>query len=287
VHLGGGVVHGDAARKLLLLLLGVVGRQVGRDAFPRLAAVARAEEVLRAEVERALLRRAQVDGRVPVEAQLLLFVTGERLDVARLVGLAVNAPDVAALRLGVDVVGVFGVGEHPEAVAAVHVLPLRVADAAGVGRVADPGRVVLQPAVDAEGSLHVHAHVVELRDGQVLRFPPAVAAVVGVPESAVVADDEVVCVVGVDPEVVEVAVRAARDVREALAAIVAHDEREVRLVNLVLVLRVDDEVGEVEGSPDHVLAAVELCPRLAAVVRAIEPVLRDDRLDGGVDDVRF
>ena len=71
VHLGRRVVDRDAARLLLLLLLRVVRRQVGRDALPRLAAVARAEEELRADVERALLRRAEVDRRVPVEAQLL------------------------------------------------------------------------------------------------------------------------------------------------------------------------------------------------------------------------
>ena len=35
VHLGGGVVHRDAARFFLLLLLGIVGGQVRRDAFPR------------------------------------------------------------------------------------------------------------------------------------------------------------------------------------------------------------------------------------------------------------
>ena len=71
VHLGGGVVHRDAARLLLLLLLRIVGRQVRRDPLPALAVIARAEEELRADVDRALLVRREVDGRVPVEAQLL------------------------------------------------------------------------------------------------------------------------------------------------------------------------------------------------------------------------
>src|SRR5205085_3301938 len=117
VHLRRRVVHGDAARLLLLLLFGVVRRQVGRDALPGLPVVARAEEELRADVDGALLRGTQVNRRVPVVAELALLVLRERLEGGRLVGLSVDAPDVAALRLGVEVVGVRGVNERPEAVA--------------------------------------------------------------------------------------------------------------------------------------------------------------------------
>src|SRR5690348_13941563 len=74
VHLGVRVVDGDAAGLLLLLLRGIVRREVGRDALPRLAKVARAMEELRADVDRAVARRADVDGRVPVEAELPLLV---------------------------------------------------------------------------------------------------------------------------------------------------------------------------------------------------------------------
>ena len=154
--------------------------------------VARAEEELRADVERAVLRGAHVDRRVPVEAQLPFLVAGQRLDVADLVRLAVDAADVAALRFGVEVRRVGGIDEHPEAVAAVHVLPLRLRDAAGELRLADPRAVVLQAAVHVVRPVHVDAHVIELRDRQRLRLPPLVAAVVRVPEAAVVAGDQVV-----------------------------------------------------------------------------------------------
>src|SRR6185503_20066228 len=97
------VVDGHAARLLLLLLRGVVRGEIRRTLLPRLPMVARTEEILRAEVERAALRRAHVDGRVPVEAQLRLLVAGQRLDVANLVRLPIDPSDVAALRLGVDV----------------------------------------------------------------------------------------------------------------------------------------------------------------------------------------
>src|SRR4029079_3406006 len=112
VHLGRGVVDRDAAGLLLLLLLRVVRGQVGGELLPRLAVVLGAEEELRAEVDRA--GGADVDGRVPVEAELSFRVLRQRLDVARLVGLAVDAADVAALRLGIDVGRIGRVDEHPE-----------------------------------------------------------------------------------------------------------------------------------------------------------------------------
>src|SRR4029077_15815561 len=121
--------------------------EVGRDALPCLAEIARAKQELRAEVDGALARGAHVNGRVPVEAELPLLVARERLDAARLVRLAVDAPDLPALILRVDVVGIGGVDEHPEAVAVVHVLPLTVRDAARVLRLTDPRAVVLQAAV--------------------------------------------------------------------------------------------------------------------------------------------
>src|SRR5262249_48367354 len=82
VHLGGGVINGDAAGLFLLLLFRVVGRQIGGDAIPGLSVVARAEEELRADIDHAALRRAQMNRRVPVVAELAFFVTGQGLDVA-------------------------------------------------------------------------------------------------------------------------------------------------------------------------------------------------------------
>src|SRR2546430_9674714 len=62
------------------------------------------------------------------------------------------------------------------------------------------------------------------RDRQVVGLPPAIAAVIRVPDPAVVADDHRVGVRRIDPEVVEVAVRAAGDAGEALAAVVGGDQ---------------------------------------------------------------
>ena len=69
VVLGRRVVDREAARLHLLLLLRIVGREVGRDPLPGVAAVARAEEELRAEVDRLRIGRAGLDRRVPVEPE--------------------------------------------------------------------------------------------------------------------------------------------------------------------------------------------------------------------------
>src|SRR5438046_2174106 len=92
--------------------------------------------------------RAGVDGRVPVEAKLRLPFPGEGIDLARLAGGATNADDAAALRLEVDDVGVVGVGDDSESVAAAEIAPVPVGDATGRDRRRGPRAVVLQAAVD-------------------------------------------------------------------------------------------------------------------------------------------
>src|SRR5207302_2331045 len=131
VHFRRRIVHGHAAGLLLLLLLGIVHGQVGRDALPRLAVIARTEQELCADVDGPLFIRRQRDWRVPVEPEFFVVIWS-RLDVARLMCLSIYPPDFAALVFGINVIRIGGVGEHPETVAVVHVFPLRVGDAAGI-----------------------------------------------------------------------------------------------------------------------------------------------------------
>ena len=149
VHFRGRVVDRHAAGLFLLLLLRVVRGQVGRDAIPGLAVVAGAEEELRADVDRPFLVRRSDQRSVPVEAQLLLVVRF-RLNDPGLEGMAINAPDQAALVFGVDVIRIARIGEGVETVAVEDVFPLRVGDPAGIFRGTDPGTVILQAAVDAD-----------------------------------------------------------------------------------------------------------------------------------------
>ena len=69
--LGGADVEGEAAALLLLLPLGVVGRQVRADRRPAGAAVGRLVDVLAADVDRGRLERVLRQGGVPVEAERL------------------------------------------------------------------------------------------------------------------------------------------------------------------------------------------------------------------------
>src|SRR3982074_399148 len=126
MHLRRRVVDGDAAGFFLLLLFRIVGRQVGRDAIPGLPAIARAEQELRSNVNCPLifLVGAHVDWRVPVEAQLLLAIIRPGFKTATLVGMPIYAAYLAALRLGVNVVGIGSIFERPETITAENILPV-------------------------------------------------------------------------------------------------------------------------------------------------------------------
>ena len=189
VHLGHGVIHRDAAGFFLLLLFRIVSGQIGRDALPGLAVIARAEHELRADVDGALLIRTEHQRRVPIEAQLRLAVPRVRLNGARFVRDTVHPLDFPALRLHIDVSRVGGIFPHPEAVAAAHVLPARIAHAAGIGRIAHPATVVLQTAVHAIRLGIIRADVIELRDRQVHQMLPARAAVLAAPQAAIVSGE--------------------------------------------------------------------------------------------------
>ena len=273
VHLRRRIVDGDTSGLFLLLLLGIVAGQVRRDPLPALTVVARAEQKLRADVNRARLMRGQRNGGVPVEPQLGVAPeigrTELRLDVPRLVGTHVDAADAATLVFGKDVVRIGGIGEHPEAVAVEHVFPARTGDAARICGVTYPGAVVLQAAIDVVGVGVVEADVVELRDRQIVGLPPLIRAVVGNPQSAVVPGKHVFGVGRLDEDVVHIAVHAGEpaDVAEALATVLAHDEIAVGLVEAIGILRIDDEFGEVERSPYHPLALVAALPGAATVMR--------------------
>src|SRR5271165_3761842 len=126
--------------------------------------VAGAEQELSADVNRAVLLGAYVDRRVPVVPQFSFAVLGQRLDAAQLVRLAIDAADLAPLRLGVKIIRVRWVSEHPKAIAAVHILPMLIRDPTRILRVADPGAVVLKTAINVIGRVHVDGDVIKLRD---------------------------------------------------------------------------------------------------------------------------
>ena len=142
MHFGRGIIHGHATGLLLFLFFRIVGCQIGRNALPGLAVIARTKEKLSADINRPLFVRRKCDWRIPVEPELFLVI-GPWLDVASFVRVAIYPADLATLILSVDVIGISGIRKHPEAIAVVHVFPLRIGDPAGMLRFAHERAVVL------------------------------------------------------------------------------------------------------------------------------------------------
>src|SRR6185437_14858425 len=109
-----GVVHGDAARLLLLLFLWVVAGEIRGDPLPGLAMIVGAEQKLRSDVNRRRIVRRQSDRRIPVESQLGVVLQGLRselgLNIPSLVRVHIYTRDGATLCFDVDVVGVRRIG---------------------------------------------------------------------------------------------------------------------------------------------------------------------------------
>ena len=189
VHFGGGVIHRDAAGFFLLLFFRIVGSQVGRNAIPGLAVIARTEQELRADVNGALFVGAHLNGRVPVEAQFLFAVIRLGLMERLFVRITIHSSDFAALRFGINV----SRGRKDLRTSRSHrrhtYFPSASWRRRRDRRIADPRTVVLQAAIDVVRIGVVHAHVIELRDRAGSSCASSGAAVLAAPEAAVVAGD--------------------------------------------------------------------------------------------------
>src|SRR5260370_26683789 len=224
--------------------------------------VARAEQELRANIDRALLIGDHVNWSIPIEAQLPFSIVWLRLNKLAFQREPIDSPNKAALRFGINIACIGRIGKYPETISAKNIFPVAIVEPARILRVAHPNAVVLQPAEYVIGVGVVHTDVIELRDGKIVALPPGIAAVVGIPNASVIAGDDMVGIIGIHPHVVEIPVRAVPDSAEAPAAILAHNHREVRLVNFVLVLRIADQDGKITRSPDHPFTPFPLSPRL-------------------------
>src|SRR5262249_23766765 len=151
--------------------------QVRGDALPALSSIARAKEKLRADVDRARLRRRDVDRRVPVEAVLGLAFAGRGFDVLQLPGRLACTEGPPALALAINEVLVGRIEEGPEAVAEVKRGPLRLRNPSGIAGRSVPDEVVLQTAVEVVRIGRVCADMVELADRQRGHEAPAGAAI--------------------------------------------------------------------------------------------------------------
>ena len=175
--------------------------------------------------------------------------------------------------------GSVGIDEHPEAVAAVEVLPARVGDAARVRRVADPasccpaGRRRPGTGPCRRRSRGRTARPAGCRAFH-QRLPPSYE--IHRPPSS----PPITCLrVRRDRSRRRASRRASR--RRVAAKLLPPSSLTMRpqvgLEDAVRVRRIDDEAREVERPPDHHLAVVARLPGRAAVVGAIERRLASTR----------
>ena len=213
------------------------------EVFPGVAAIARAEQVLAAGVDRGRIERRQHHRRVPVGVvpfvaqHLLRHVLAPRVPVAPIAdrALRIAGPDVlAAPRARVvalqaeelagreHVTRIRGIRHREESIAAAQPRPVLVEDAVrGPARARSlPAAVVLQAAIDVVGPLVVDRDAVVLRHRQVLHVEELQAAIERDADAAVVQLDHVARVLRVDPHEAIVAVRGRVRRRERFAAVV-------------------------------------------------------------------
>ena len=213
VKFDAGLVFGDGPAGILLLGFIVAG-QVRADGLPGMTAVGGAEQILRGVVELVGIVRRKDDGHGPGIAVFLdggiVAVGIERplLNVLHLVSALVVAGDVAEVGAGIDNVGIARIDGHVAAFSAAHGVPIGTPDGAVIAGSGDAdGAVVLLRAVNVIRKIVVGDNVIELRGRLVKLSGPVSAAVDGNGGAAVVAVDDAIGIVGIDPQAVMIAVR--------------------------------------------------------------------------------
>ena len=98
----------------------------------------------------------------------------------------------------------------------------------------------MQPAKDVVGMGKVHAHVIKLGNRQVISLPPRASAIVGIPNPAIIPRNQPIGMLGINPDIVKISVRAVGDDAETLAAVIAPDQCAVGFVEFVPVFGIDD-----------------------------------------------
>ena len=266
----GRIVLGDDVRRVP-----VPAQRVGHRVAPLTRPIGRHLLLLRRCGRLGGIGPHGVDGIIPL--QVATVAPRGLAEACALTGREVEATHAAALRFAVHDVGVRLILLRHEAVAAAHVVPHGVGDGAllAPARTA-PRTVVLQAAAHAVRHAHVGRDVIELAQRDGIRKVPVATTIVRHADATVVAGDDALRIIGIDPHGVMVHVNAFRGAARRLAAVARVLHRRGRPVHAVRILRVDTHLRVVERT--RVLGA-HVRPRLAGVFRAIEatrPLLRRD-----------
>ena len=251
--------------------------------------VARDEEAVAAEVDHVGVVARDQAGRHPVPAIGLLALGRREAQAHHVAGDVVEPGPPPVLRVDVDGAPVrVGLLVHPVPEAALPPLVVHDPVPGARRRRPHPRVVVLHPPVDPVRVAVVDGDPVELPDRQVVDPPEGDAHVVGLVQSGVPGEVEVLGIGGVDPHGVMVGVHAhvvggaLRDLCEGAAPVLAPVRGGGQRVDAILVRRVDEDVRVVHGA--DVLVA-DLAPAVAAVLAAVSAGL-GRVLDQRVQDAR-
>src|SRR5205807_3641353 len=110
--------------------------------------------------------------------------------------------------------------------------------------------------IDMVGNIVISPPVIALRYRQVHLALPTRPAAEAAPETSIIRSEDLARILRIDPDIVEVAVRGVGNRAEAFPAVDAEQEGPINLENLIFVFRIDDQIGEIEGTPDHILTGV-------------------------------
>ena len=271
--------------------LRIVPGEIAADPLPRVAAIRRLPHVLRRGVEDVGIDVGEDDRVRPLPAFLdrARRLAGEEArvgaDLLQLAGAAIQPRDErAVIRAGVVDVEILWIGRDVAGLTAAHLVrrhgrnpsePAAGDDAASAfARIARHAQraVVLLRAAHVIRHVLGRDHMVELPGREILGRPRPLRRcdVECDRTAAVVGDGDVLRIVGVDPEVVIVAVRASADRHDRLAAVGRAEGARVQHVDGVLVARVGEHVRVVEGALPDVAAFVDQLPRRAGIIRAVQ-----------------
>src|SRR5207249_7885726 len=156
------------------------------------------------------------------------------------------------------------------ALASAYGIPVRAIDVATVAGGGDTdGRIVLLRAVNAIRKIIVGGHVIKLRRRLIILRGPVFSAVDGNCGAAIIAVDQAIGIVRIDPQAVVIAVGSI-EAFKGFAAIVRAEQARVGDVDLVGIPGVGPNVGEIPGALAETMIVVDQRPVGAAIVAAIE-----------------
>ncbi len=195
--------------------------------------------------------------------------------------MAVARPQIDALEPAI-----LSFSEHGERVVGWHLAletvepedacPVAVEDARGIARPARaaPGAVVLQSAIDAVGRPCIEGNAIELGYGKIVDSGPFHALIARIIKAAIVAEDQMARIGGIDPQVVMIDMcAAAGGGGERQPAVGGDVQRDAQHPDALRVRRIDANLTEVKGARTEI---VDFRPGLPAVAGAEDAARLDD-----------